>query len=153
MLIYIINLIFQFPRFWRSSCPVNWQLGLLGLLGELMSCSSANSEGSQHHTVDGRIPAITSWGWSSNPLFTWFYTSQVVVWDFRHQQYHHLITEVWCYTAYETNMYGFIFKASVFRPLKPVSSWVAKIGFFLICIVVVKRNTLNSSRLHSWKRG
>ena len=38
-------------------------------------------------TVDGN-PAITSWGWQFIPLFTGSYTSQVVVWDFFHQQYH-----------------------------------------------------------------
>ena len=31
--------------------------------------------------------SCTSWGWQLLPLFTGFYTSQVVVWDFFHQQY------------------------------------------------------------------
>ena len=34
-----------------------------------------------------RIPVFTSWGWQFFPLFTKVYTSQVVVWDFFHQQY------------------------------------------------------------------
>ena len=37
-------------------------------------------------TIDGRNPAFTSWGWQFIPLFTGFYTSQVVR-DFFHQQY------------------------------------------------------------------
>ena len=36
------------------------------------------------HTVDGWNPQLTG---SLSPLFTWFYTSQVVVWDFFHQPY------------------------------------------------------------------
>ena len=39
------------------------------------------------HTVDGRNPRTTSWGWSFIPLFTVFYTSQVVVGAFFHQQF------------------------------------------------------------------
>ena len=39
----------------------------------------------QPATVDGRNPApLNMW---AIPLFTWFYRSQVVVWDFFHQRY------------------------------------------------------------------
>ena len=37
-------------------------------------------------TVDARNPAPVDM--VNSPLFTGFYTSQVVVWDFFHQQYH-----------------------------------------------------------------
>ena len=39
-------------------------------------------------TVDGRNSAPVDM--VNIPLFTWFYTSQVVVWDFFHQQDYHI---------------------------------------------------------------
>ena len=60
--------------------PMRWGQWdeLIGLKGEsleilLMLCSKSGGK--------------TSWGWQFIPLSTRFYTSQVVVWDFFHQQY------------------------------------------------------------------
>ena len=36
----------------------------------------------RYSTVDGSEIRLTSWYGSLSPLFTWFYASQVVVWDF-----------------------------------------------------------------------
>ena len=52
------------------------------------------------HTVDGRNPAPVDM--VSIPLFTWFYTSQVVQ-DFFHQQYHHWNVHIWIVS--QTNWY------------------------------------------------
>ena len=43
----------------------------------------------------GWNPAATSW-YGNIPAFTGFYTSQVVVWDFSHQQYHKLLNILSC---------------------------------------------------------
>ena len=49
---------------------------------------SSNLVSGGDDTVDGRNPALVDM--VKIPLFTGFYTSQVVVWDFFHQQYPHL---------------------------------------------------------------
>ena len=61
--------------------PYKWVTGVVTLLIEVVT-PLITGTGPTCNTVDGRTP--TPVDMVNIPLFAWFYTSQVVVWDFSH---------------------------------------------------------------------
>ena len=80
--------------------PYKWVTGVVTLLIEVVT-PLITGTGPTCNTVDGRTPAPVDM--VNIPLFTWFYTSQVVVWDFSHQQY---IPLEWALSPFKSGTLG-----------------------------------------------